>query len=172
MKKEYNVNCLVYKYHIIYKTTNTVNNKIYVGLHSTDNINDGYLGSGWVLKDAIKKYGRDKFTREVLYTFSSRKEARIKEAEIVDTEFCKRLDTYNLTEGGFGVEPRRGKDSPSWGKLPGNAKKVKATHKDGTVIIASSIQELSTHIHIDRANIRNLLKKGIYGYRGWKVTPA
>lgn len=39
-----------YKYHIIYKTTNLINGKIYVGMHSTDNLNDGYLGSGWILK--------------------------------------------------------------------------------------------------------------------------
>jgi hypothetical protein len=38
-----------YKYHIIYKTTNLINGKIYVGMHSTDNLNDGYLGSGWIL---------------------------------------------------------------------------------------------------------------------------
>lgn len=51
------------KYHVVYKTTNTLNNKIYVGLHSTNNINDNYIGSGYVLKDAIKKYGKSKFKK-------------------------------------------------------------------------------------------------------------
>ena len=45
-----------YKFHIIYKTTNLLNGKIYVGLHSTDNLNDRYMGSGWVLKYAIKVF--------------------------------------------------------------------------------------------------------------------
>lgn len=74
-----------YKYHIIYKTTNLINGKIYVGMHSTDNLNDGYLGSGWILKQAIKKYGKENFKREVLLVLSNRKEAREVEALLVDT---------------------------------------------------------------------------------------
>ena len=62
-----------YKYHIIYKTTNLINGKIYVGMHSTDNLNDGYLGSGWILKQAIKKYGKENFKGEVLLVLSNRK---------------------------------------------------------------------------------------------------
>jgi len=158
------------KYHIVYKTTNIVNNKIYVGLHSTDNIQDRYLGSGWVLKDAIKKYGRDKFIKEILYVFHTREEARIKEAEIVDEEFCKRLDTYNLTIGGMGVENQTGNKNHMYGKLAHNAKKVKAVHKDGTIIITDSIDSLSKLINIARGNIRNLIKKNIQGKLGWKVT--
>jgi hypothetical protein len=158
------------KYHVVYKTTNIVNNKIYVGLHSTDNIQDRYLGSGWVLKDAIKKYGRDKFVKEILYVFHTREEARIKEAEIVDEEFCKRLDTYNLTIGGMGVENQTGNKNHMYGKLAHNAKKVKAVHKDGTIIITDSIDSLSKLINIARGNIRNLIKKNIQGKLGWKVT--
>lgn len=93
-----------YKFHIIYKTTNLINGKIYVGLHSTDNINDGYLGSGWVLKSAIKKYGRENFKRDVLLVLSNREEAREVESLLVDKEFASRQGTYNLQEGGMGVE--------------------------------------------------------------------
>ena len=44
-------------YYLIYKITNNVNNKIYVGKHKTENKNDGYMGSGTILNRAIEKYG-------------------------------------------------------------------------------------------------------------------
>lgn len=169
-KETYNVVCRDYKYHIVYKTTNTVNNKIYIGIHSTDNLQDNYIGSGYVLKEAIKKYGRDKFIKEVLYTFNTRDEARHMEALIVDEDFIQRKDTYNLTVGGMGVENQIGERNHRYGKPAINCKKVKAEHINGTSIIANSIQELSSLINIDRANIRNLINKNIRGKRGWKVT--
>ena len=89
-------------YYIIYKTTNIVNNKIYIGKHKTDNLNDGYLGSGTVLLRSIEKYGRDKFKKEVLYTFNSEEEMNLMEEKIVDKEFISRKDTYNLATGGQG----------------------------------------------------------------------
>ena len=42
-------------YYIVYKTTNKINGKIYVGMHETNKINDVYLGSGWNLLQAINK---------------------------------------------------------------------------------------------------------------------
>ena len=62
-----------------------------------------------------------------------------------------------------------GERNHMWGKVAPNAKRVKATHKDGTVVVSDSIDKLSEHIQIARGNIRNLLKKGIVGKRGWKV---
>lgn len=53
-------------YYIVYRTTNHVNEKFYIGSHQTKKINDGYLGSGKYLKKAIKKYGRKNFTRDIL----------------------------------------------------------------------------------------------------------
>ena len=126
------------QYHIIYKTTNIVNNKIYIGLHSTNKLNDGYIGSGKILKKAIKKYGKDKFVREILYLFRTRDEARKMEASIVTTEFCNRKDTYNLIEGGSGVGIQTGSNNHMYGKIGIGAKRVKAMHKDGTIIIANN----------------------------------
>lgn len=50
-------------YHLVYMTTNLVNGKMYVGVHSTENLEDGYLGSGNLIKKAVKKYGRENFDR-------------------------------------------------------------------------------------------------------------
>lgn len=89
-------------YYLIYKITNTVNNKIYIGKHQTNNKNDDYMGSGKILKKAIEKYGIDKFKKEILFECNSLEEMNEKEADIVDEEFVARLDTYNVKLGGQG----------------------------------------------------------------------
>lgn len=157
------------KYHVVYKTTNLINNKIYIGLHSTNKIDDNYLGSGWVLKSAIKKYGKENFIKEILFTFKTRKEARVKESELVNECFCKRPDTYNLTVGGMGVEDQTGDKNHMYGKKAHNRKPLIADHTDGTIIKADSIRDLSNKINMARGNIRNLIQKGIRGHRGWRV---
>lgn len=91
------------KYYTVYQTTNLINNKIYIGLHATDNINDGYLGSGIFLKKAIKKYGYANFKKEILYVFDNKKDMITKEKEIVNEEFILRKDTYNMSKGGYGL---------------------------------------------------------------------
>lgn len=160
---------MTYKYHVVYKTTNKINGKIYIGFHSTDNIQDSYLGSGKALKTAIAKYGKEFFIKEILQTFETRDLARKFESELVTTEFVNRKDTYNLTEGGTGVDSQFGIANHRFGKPAFNRKEVIAKHLDGTLICANSIQELSNKIGIDRANIRNLIKKKITGRLGWRV---
>lgn len=90
------------KYYIIYKITNSSNNKIYIGKHATVNINDDYFGSGYYLKNAVKKYGLNFFKKEILFIFSSEEEMNKKEKEIVNEEFLSRPDIYNLKPGGRG----------------------------------------------------------------------
>lgn len=159
-----------YKFHIIYKTTNLLNGKIYVGLHSTDNLNDRYMGSGWVLKYTIKKHGRENFKREILLVLSDREEAREVEALLVDKDFIARPDTYNLQEGGMGVENQWGENNPAYGKVANNAKGVIAEHLDGRRLEFDSIQDCAGTLGFARGNIRNLLYKGIRGRRGWKIS--
>lgn len=90
------------KYHIIYKITNLVNQKIYIGAHSTNDINDGYFGSGKLLTQSIKKYGKDNFQKEILFTFLNPEDMFSKEKELVNEDFIKRNDVYNIVTGGFG----------------------------------------------------------------------
>ena len=66
------------KYYI-YKTTNLINGKYYVGFHKTSDPFDNYLGSGVRLIDAIKKYGVENFKKEILFEFDTQEEAEAKE---------------------------------------------------------------------------------------------
>ena len=90
------------KYHIVYKTTNLINQKIYIGAHSTDDLADEYLGSGDNIVKAIKKYGRENFAREVLHVHDNPKTMFMTEASIVTPDFIKRKDVYNIIPGGYG----------------------------------------------------------------------
>lgn len=105
--------------YIVYCTTNNVNNKIYVGVHGTEDpdIFDGYIGCGvninrrksWELSKepfprAVAKYGPESFTRRIIKIFDTQEEALELESEIVNDEFIKREDTYNIALGG-GMPP-------------------------------------------------------------------
>ena len=87
-------------YHFVYKTTNLVNGKIYIGFHKTDDVNDGYLGSGTLLVQAIKKYGKDNFKREILKFFDNVSDALKYERLLVSEEFIKSDNNYNIVVGG------------------------------------------------------------------------
>lgn len=86
----------------LYQITNIINNKIYVGVHKTDNIDDGYMGSGKIIKSAIEKYGIENFRKDILEFFDTYDLALAKESEIVTDEFLLREDVYNLRKGGSG----------------------------------------------------------------------
>jgi group I intron endonuclease len=89
---------------ILYQTTNICNGKIYVGVHKVTDTptSRGYLGSGNALKVAIEKYGRKNFERKTLAEFSCPEDAYVAESEMVDENFVKRKDTYNMKMGGMG----------------------------------------------------------------------
>jgi hypothetical protein len=76
-----------YKYYYLYQIINLVNGKKYVGVHRTNDLNDGYMGSGTVLKRAQKKYGIENFEKEILEYFENETDMFQRETEVVDADF-------------------------------------------------------------------------------------
>lgn len=89
-------------FYTIYKTTNTVNNKIYIGKHQTTKLDDDYIGSGKLLKRAINKYGIENFKKEILHVFDNERDMNDKEKELVTEKFVLQETNYNLCVGGAG----------------------------------------------------------------------
>jgi hypothetical protein len=90
------------EYYILYQTTNLINNKIYIGIHKTSDLDDGYLGSGTLLKKSIEKHGRANFIRTIISYVDTYEDLITLERQIVNEEFVLRRDTYNLELGGRG----------------------------------------------------------------------
>lgn len=89
-------------YYTVYKVTNKINNKVYIGCHKTKDINDGYMGSGKHLTYSQNKYGIENFEKEILYIFDNATDMSAKEREIVNEQFVADQNTYNLKQGGQG----------------------------------------------------------------------
>ena len=84
----------------VYKITNTLNNKYYIGVHKTNNLEDGYMGSGVAIRNAISKHGRENFTKEILLITEDKQTAYSLERELT-VDFIKE-STYNMKLGGVG----------------------------------------------------------------------
>jgi len=108
-------------YHFTYQTKCIINGKTYVGVHSTDNLNDGYIGCGILneknvksqlranrtspLIKAINKYGYKNFKLEILSFFDTKEEAYEEESYLVDYNWVRSKNNYNAKIGGVGGSP-------------------------------------------------------------------
>ena len=89
-------------HYYLYEIRNNLNGKIYIGVHRTTNLNDGYMGSGKIIKNAIEKYGVENFSKTILEFFNNEDEMYQREKEVVTDEFLIQDHVYNLRRGGNG----------------------------------------------------------------------
>lgn len=125
------------KFHVIYKTTCKASGKYYIGMHSTDNLDDGYLGSGTILGHSLRKYGRENHSIEVLEFLFDRESLRKRERQIVCEEVIGDKFCMNLRLGGEGWESKEASIAAAIGnrsevrtKNPEYLKKISQISKD------------------------------------------
>ena len=87
-------------FYLIYKTTNLINGKYYIGCHVTENPRDDYLGSGTALKKSIKKYGKENFSRKTIGIAASEENMIRLESLLVTVADVRNPECYNLIPGG------------------------------------------------------------------------
>ena len=120
---------------VVYKVTNTINGKFYIGIQNTDDKN--YLGSGVAIVKAVEKYGRENFTKEILHECSCKEETARLEAEIVTKDLVADPTCYNMKLGGMGGSMKgttRPSRSEEYIAKQRNAKIGKKNHKHRGVI--------------------------------------
>ena len=130
-------------YNYVYLITNNINGKIYVGKHSTDNLNDCYMGSGKILKLAYNKYGVENFTKKILAFADTEEKLNWFERFYIKKYHCRDKSIgYNLTDGGDGTlglpSPMKGKfgvESSMYGKHHSEEtkKKISTSNKGKTI---------------------------------------
>ena len=89
-------------YFYVYRTTNLLNQKFYIGVHKSKKPMDDYVGSGRALRKAIKKYGPQNFKTEVLSYHESLVEAFKEESRLVTPGLISSKTVYNMSPGGHG----------------------------------------------------------------------
>lgn len=91
-------------YGYIYKTTNLINGKIYIGQHKSTKFDTTYYGSGVVILNAISKYGKNNFKCELIEWCETQSKTNSRERYWIKFYNSRnRLIGYNVTEGGEGV---------------------------------------------------------------------
>jgi group I intron endonuclease len=96
---------MTHAFHLLYKTTNIITGKFYIGIHSTNNLEDGYLGSGILIARSLKKYGKENHKIEIIEYCTDRVSLVEKEKAVVTLDLLNNPDCMNLALGGFGGVP-------------------------------------------------------------------
>ena len=141
-------------YGYIYKTTNLITGKIYVGQHKASAFDSAYYGSGFILKQALLKYGKENFSCEVLEWCSTKEQLESREIYWISAlSSCDSAIGYNISAGGF--TPRLlGKNHPMFGK-----------HQ------SLRAKEKNRQAHLGKKQSAEIIEKRIAPLRGKHLSP-
>lgn len=127
------------QYHYIYKTTCKITGRYYIGMHSTNKLEDDYIGSGKQLWYSIRKHGLENHIKEILEILESREALRNREHQLVNTDLLNDPMCMNLITGGEGGwQPSKQKERSELGNA-----KVKWLYENDVLWANAVKQKLS-----------------------------
>lgn len=158
------------RYHYLYKITCLKNNRYYIGMHSTYNMEDGYMGGGKRITNSIRKHGKKAHTKEILEYFDDRESLRLREKELVNEELLNDPMCMNLQPGGGGglINEKHLKDFCEAGNRAFKEKLKDEKYKE------EFKQKTEENLKIARAKSKELYERGEFKldtFRGKKHTP-
>lgn len=148
-------------YHFFYKITNNFNGKYYYGVHSTNDLNDGYMGSGYMIKKLIKKYGKDSFTKEILKYFDNEDEMFSYEKDFLTEDVINNEKCYNLVGGGNGYTAGHYVSNEVKEKISLKAKNRKSQTKGRIYVNKNHVNKMINPDELDKYILEGW-QKGVY----------
>lgn len=140
------------KFFTIYKITNKINGKYYIGAHETYNLDDGYMGSGTTIRKAISKYGLDNFEKEYIQFHKSSEEMYLSEKDVIGDLWLNDKLCYNEKPGGIG----------GWGYVDSYGEKNCMKRKDVVNKVSNSLKEKYKSDSVYAAKLIENLEKATY----------
>lgn len=152
-------------YYTVYKITNLLNQKFYIGKHQTKNVDDQYFGSGKLLNRAIRKYGVHNFKKEILEVYDAEWKMNLAEKILVVTD---KEVSYNLCSGGKGGFGFINKNNLNFDLKSLAPERLREIQKKGAKLGAQKTVELKCGIH----DPKYISKKKEWGRKGQKLSMA
>jgi group I intron endonuclease len=145
---------------VIYKLTNKISGKVYIGQKSSKDFRNQfqeYWGSGVLITRAIKKYGKQNFEKEIIDEASSQKELNEKEVSYIDIHQSLNPKGYNIAEGGHGYS-RRGKSKKELRELFDRISKTWANKTpEEKKLFSKHVSEAHIGIYVGNRNIKKII---------------
>lgn len=142
------------KHHLIYKTTCLVSGRWYLGMHSTNVLDDGYYGSGTHLQNSLKKHGKENHVYEIIESLPSRAELRLREKQILTEDFISDPLCMNIrfscsagNDPGFWQTKDREATSK---KISASSKKMWEDRKADPTKLAEHIAKINKPEHVQK----------------------